>query len=173
MIDVLSRQRVYPEVLLPFLQRIEYDEATKMARRWLIADQVVIDPAIGLGKPIIDGIGIATAVLAALYEANDQNAELVADWFRAHPKHVIAAVDFERILRRTRFFFDRNIPPQLARMVDVLEREHTARSYYDDGRFTDTTSDVEWIKVLAADDPPWIIITGDGESSGTKPNSRH
>jgi hypothetical protein len=29
-----------------------------------------------------------------------------------------------------RFFFDRNMPPQLARMVDVLEREHTARSYY-------------------------------------------
>ena len=25
-----------------------------------------------------------------------------------------------------RFFFDRNMPPQLARMVEVLEREHTA-----------------------------------------------
>ena len=61
-----------------------------------------------------------------------------------------------------RFFFDRNMPPQLARMVDVLEREHTARSYYDDDRFTDTTSDVEWIKRLAADDPPWIVVSGDG-----------
>jgi hypothetical protein len=61
-----------------------------------------------------------------------------------------------------RFFFDRNMPPQLARMVDVLEREHTARSYYDDERFIDTTPDVEWIRVLAADEPPWIIISGDG-----------
>jgi hypothetical protein len=61
-----------------------------------------------------------------------------------------------------RFFFDRNMPPQLARMVDALEREHTARSYYDDDRFTDTTPDVEWIKVLAAVDPPWVIISGDG-----------
>ncbi len=61
-----------------------------------------------------------------------------------------------------RFFFDRNMPPQLARMVEALEREHTARSYYDDDRFTDTTPDVDWIKALAADDPPWIIISGDG-----------
>ncbi len=61
-----------------------------------------------------------------------------------------------------RFFFDRNMAPQLARMVDVLEREHTARSYYDDDRFEPTTSDVEWIKVLSSDDPPWIVISGDG-----------
>jgi hypothetical protein len=61
-----------------------------------------------------------------------------------------------------RFFFDRNTPPQLARMVDALEREHTARSYYDDDRFDDKTPDINWIKVLAAEDPPWIIISGDG-----------
>jgi len=61
-----------------------------------------------------------------------------------------------------RFFFDRNMPPQLARMVDVLEREHAVRSYYDDDRFDDTTPDVEWIKVLADDDPAWIIVSGDG-----------
>jgi PIN like domain len=61
-----------------------------------------------------------------------------------------------------RFFFDRNMPPQLARMVDVLEREHTARSYYDDDGFTDSTPDVEWIGQLAADLPPWIVVSGDG-----------
>lgn len=61
-----------------------------------------------------------------------------------------------------KFFFDRNMPPQLARMVDALEREHTARSYYDDDRFDDKTPDITWIKVLAADDPPWVVISGDG-----------
>jgi hypothetical protein len=50
-----------------------------------------------------------------------------------------------------RFFFDRNMPPQLARMVDALEREHTARSYYDDDRFTDATPDVEWITIMLMD----------------------
>lgn len=98
MIEVLTRQRVFPDVLLPFLRRIDYDEATAMAQRWCIANLVVIDPAISLGKPTVEDTGIATAILAASYEANDRDAELVADWFRVHPKHVIAAVEFERSL---------------------------------------------------------------------------
>src|SRR5262249_1337847 len=98
MIEVLTHRHVFPDVLLPFLLRIEYDPATEMAKRRRIADLVVIDPAISLGKPIVEGIGITTAVLAASYEANAQDADLVADWFRVHPKHVIAAVDFERTL---------------------------------------------------------------------------
>jgi uncharacterized protein (DUF433 family) len=69
-----------------------------MVKRWCIADLVVIDPAICFGKPMIEGVGINTAVLAACYEANDHDAELVADWFKVHSKHVIAAVDFERKL---------------------------------------------------------------------------
>jgi uncharacterized protein (DUF433 family) len=96
MIEVLTCQRAFLDVLLPFLQKIDYDDATEMAKRWCIANLVVIDPTICLGKPIIDGIGITTAVLAASYEANDQDAELVADWYKVHSTHVIAAVDFER-----------------------------------------------------------------------------
>lgn len=61
-----------------------------------------------------------------------------------------------------RFFFDRNMSRMLARMVDILDRDHSAQSYFDDDRFTPTTPDVEWINVLAADDPPWIIVSGDG-----------
>jgi uncharacterized protein (DUF433 family) len=96
MIEVLTSQRAFPDILLPFLKTIDYDDATRMAKRWCIASLVVIDPTICLGKPIIDGIGITTAVLAASYDANDQDAELVADWYKVHSKHVIAAVDFER-----------------------------------------------------------------------------
>ena len=69
-----------------------------MARRWCIADGVVIDPAICLGKPIIGEVGIATSILAAAYHANKNDAEVVADWYNIHSKHVIAAVDFERTL---------------------------------------------------------------------------
>ncbi|WP_406698853.1 hypothetical protein V5E97_08205 [Singulisphaera sp. Ch08] len=61
-----------------------------------------------------------------------------------------------------RFFFDRNMSALLARMVDVFDRQHSVLSYYDDGRFTPTTPDVEWIKVLAADDPTWVVVSGDG-----------
>jgi PIN like domain len=60
-----------------------------------------------------------------------------------------------------RFFFDRNMPPRLARMVDVLELEHTVRSYYDDDRFGETTTDVEWIRVLSTDESTWAVVSGD------------
>ena len=76
---------------------MDYDEATEMARRWCIADFVVIDPTICFGKPIIEGVGITTAVLSTSYEANGQDTELVADWFRVHSKHVIAAVELKEI----------------------------------------------------------------------------
>jgi uncharacterized protein (DUF433 family) len=98
MVEVLTRQRVFPDILLPFLKKIDYDAATEMATRWHIANLIVIDPSIWLGKPIVDRIGIATAILAAAYEANDHNVELVADWYRVHSKHIIAAVEFERSL---------------------------------------------------------------------------
>jgi uncharacterized protein (DUF433 family) len=96
LIEALTNQRVFPEILLPFLRRIDYDEATEMAKRWCIANMVVIDPQINLGKPIVEDVGIATSILAAAYEANGRDSELVADWYRVHSKHVIAAVEFER-----------------------------------------------------------------------------
>jgi uncharacterized protein (DUF433 family) len=98
MIEVLTQQRVFPDILLPFLRKMDYDEATEMAARWCIANMVVIYPKIGFGKPTIDGVGISTAILAASYEANDRDAERVADWFKVHATHVLAAVDFERNL---------------------------------------------------------------------------
>jgi len=59
---------------------------------------VVIDPAICLGKPIVGPVGIATSILASAYQANNQDAEAVAEWYKIHASHVIAAVDFERSL---------------------------------------------------------------------------
>jgi len=96
MVEALTHQKVFADILLPFLTRIDYNEATAMAQRWCISDLVVVDPTICLGKPIVADVGIATAVLSASYEANDRDAELVADWFGVHAKHVIAAVEFER-----------------------------------------------------------------------------
>jgi uncharacterized protein (DUF433 family) len=98
MIDVLNRQRVIAEILLPFLKRIDYDAVSKLARKWSIAEGVVIDPQRCLGKPIVDEIGIKTAILDSAFKANGNNAELVADWYCVLPSHVMAAVDFERSL---------------------------------------------------------------------------
>ncbi len=93
--EVLTNQRVFEDIIWPFLQLIDYDLATKMARRWAIAPGVVIDPAIRFGKPIVEAVGISTAVLAMSYRANGEDARLVADWFDIRPEHVMDAVNFE------------------------------------------------------------------------------
>jgi hypothetical protein len=61
-----------------------------------------------------------------------------------------------------RFFFDRNMSLYLARMVDIYDREHTVVHHDDDGRFGPTTPDIEWIRTLAKDRPPWVVISADG-----------
>ena len=94
-IDPLTDQSYFNAVIMPFLSRIEYDDATRMARIWRIAEGVVIDPARCFGKPIVEAVGIATRVLAAAYEANGRDAPRVADWYEIEPIHVEAAVDFE------------------------------------------------------------------------------
>ncbi len=94
-IEVLTNQRAFADIILPFLLKIDYDEATKMARRWSIAPMVVIDPAIRFGKPIVEAVGISTSVLARSFRANGEDAGLVAGWFRIRPEHVRAAVEFE------------------------------------------------------------------------------
>ncbi len=98
MIDVLNRQRVFVDVLLPFLKKIDYDTVSGLAKKWSIAGQAVIDPRRCLGKPIVDEIGMMTAVLYDAYKANGESADLVADWYGVLPSHVMAAVQFERNL---------------------------------------------------------------------------
>jgi hypothetical protein len=59
------------------------------------------------------------------------------------------------------FFFDRCLPIRLARMIGVYEVKHIVRHLDDDPRFHEQTGDVEWMRVLSKDDPPWIVISAD------------
>lgn len=60
------------------------------------------------------------------------------------------------------FFFDRCTPKRLARMVSILETEHKILYHDDDPRFSQKTTDIEWIAALAGDDEEWIVVSGDG-----------
>jgi len=93
--EVISKTLVFEKVLLPVLDRIEYDQATALARKWHLAKLVVIDPAISFGKPIIEPVALSTKILASAFYANGQDAKLVANWFNTRPEYVEAAVDFE------------------------------------------------------------------------------
>jgi len=94
--EVLTHQKVFPQIILPFIKRIDYGDVSKLAERWHIDRLVVIDPRICFGTPIVEAVSIPTAILSAAYEANNQDAELVAGWYNVHADHVLAAVEFER-----------------------------------------------------------------------------
>jgi uncharacterized protein (DUF433 family) len=94
-IEPLTDQYYINEVIVPFLQKIEYDQITNLAKLWHIAEGVVVDPARCFGKPIVSAVGIATRVLAVAYEANGRDAGRIADWYEIDPVHVQAAVRFE------------------------------------------------------------------------------
>ena len=96
--DALTRQKFFPAVIKPFLKSLDYDQATKLAEKWRIANSVVIDPEICFGQPIAEHAGIPTRILAKAYEANGQDAGFVAHWFDVSTEDVNAAVAFESSL---------------------------------------------------------------------------
>ncbi len=95
LVEVLTRQKVFVEIIEPFLKRIDYDSDALLARRWHISDEVVVDPAICFGKPILEDVSIPTVVLFDAYRANNNDAILVGRWYKVRPEQVKAAVRFE------------------------------------------------------------------------------
>jgi uncharacterized protein (DUF433 family) len=96
--EAISKQKVFPEIILPFLQQIDYDRVTILASRWRIAEGVVLDPRICFGSPVVNEEGIPTYILNAEYHANNKDAEKVATWYKVRPETVLAAVSFENQL---------------------------------------------------------------------------
>ncbi len=95
LIEVLTKQRVFPEIIAPFLKQLDYDPGTHLARLWRPADGVVLNPSIALGKPVVDGAFVKTELLAAAYHANKKDADAVARWYNVSPADVLAAVRYE------------------------------------------------------------------------------
>ncbi len=97
--EVVSRQQFFLHIKEK-LHHIDYNEITKLARRWKIAKGVVIDPLICMGKPTVENSGVTTYVIANQYEANARDAELVGDLYGISQNDVANAVTFERWYRR-------------------------------------------------------------------------
>jgi uncharacterized protein (DUF433 family) len=93
--DAVSRQQLFEE-LRRVLEKVDYQVETHLARQFRIADGVVINPDISLGKPVICGTGTETWVISRQFFANRQNAPLVAELFDISERDVANAVDFER-----------------------------------------------------------------------------
>jgi uncharacterized protein (DUF433 family) len=97
--ELLSRQHAFPEILAPVLKQIEYDPTSLLARRWNIAQGIIIDPGRQRGKPLVESAGIPTAVLDAAYEANGRDLAIVAHWYGVSQEDVRLAVAFEHGIR--------------------------------------------------------------------------
>lgn len=95
LVEILTKQMVFPEIIEPFLKQLDYDPDTHLARLWRIGDGVLLNPGISLGKPVVDGVFVKTEVLAAAYHANKKDADAVARWYNVAPDDVMTAVLFE------------------------------------------------------------------------------
>ncbi len=99
--DVISHQQFFLHIKEK-LSHIEYSKETMLAFRWRIANGIVINPAISMGKPTIEKTGITTYVIANQYYANMEKSALVADLYEISEDDVINAVKFEEIYGQRR-----------------------------------------------------------------------
>lgn len=59
------------------------------------------------------------------------------------------------------FFFDRNVPIRLARMIAGYEFSVVSVEHHDD-RFERTTADIDWMQSVAERSEDWAVLSGDG-----------
>lgn len=93
LIEVLTRQKCFPQVLLPFLKQLDFD-VKKMAFRWNIARGVVVDPALSYGQPVVLGSCISAEILVRQWRANGRSLERVAAFWDIPQVQVESAVRF-------------------------------------------------------------------------------
>lgn len=93
--DVISHQQFFIHIKKE-LSHIDYGEISKIAERWRIAQGVVIDPTINMGKPTIEHTGVTTFIIANQHRANKEDSALVADLYNINEKDVLNAVKFEQ-----------------------------------------------------------------------------
>lgn len=102
LLNLRSRQYAFKAIIKDSLYAgIEYDNG--QARRWYPEPRsrmVVVDPALQFGHPIVEACGVPTASLYAAYAAEGEDRGRVARLFDIDPRHVEAAVRFERDLRK-------------------------------------------------------------------------
>jgi uncharacterized protein (DUF433 family) len=98
----LSRggQLAIPEIFEVHLERIEYDKGIfnfyPFVRERSASEPkfIVINPALGFGKPVIAGTGISTAVIASRFNARESVPELAME-YGLEEKQVEEAIRWE------------------------------------------------------------------------------
>lgn len=101
--NAVDNQMVF-DFVRSFFRDIDFDEETCSAERWYPMGReglIVVDRHRSFGAPIVVADrGVRTDILYSTYEAEDGDAELVANWYGVSTDAVMAAVEFEREWRK-------------------------------------------------------------------------
>lgn len=76
------------------VQHIDFDETSRLAERWRVAEGVTIDPAVMWGEPTISGRRVTASLLANQLHANDGDIGVVADLYEVDESDVRHAAAF-------------------------------------------------------------------------------
>jgi len=97
--DLVRRQLVFEHIVRPELYAgIEFD-ADGQARRWFPvkgSEEIVLDPEISFGKPVLTEYGVRTELVAQTYEA-EQSKKMAASLYGLPVSAVDAAIRYERL----------------------------------------------------------------------------
>jgi uncharacterized protein (DUF433 family) len=98
LLDLKKKQYAFERIIRPsFYAGIEFDK--ERAARWFPNPRrrdVVLDPAIAFGKPIVQDVGLRTDILYQAFLAEDNDKRRVATQFEVQVKAVEAAIRFEQ-----------------------------------------------------------------------------
>ena len=97
-IDANTKQ-VMLEYVAPRLNTVTYGNDL-LAESWEVDAGIIIDTWLGFGHPVVKGASVSTLILAKQFNANHQNASLVANLFRTTAEDVQRAVQYERRIGR-------------------------------------------------------------------------
>jgi len=96
-------QYVIPSIVASLSNKLDFEEITRygFARRYYpkgLDGQIVIDPEISFGRPVIKGTGIPTTSIYDLFLGEGEKYKPVGNWFSLPISKVKAAVQFEHSL---------------------------------------------------------------------------
>ncbi|MCK4626382.1 MAG: DUF433 domain-containing protein [Phycisphaerae bacterium] len=96
LLELSSGQYALPEILIQYLEQVEFDDVTLLASQWWPLGKkqpIVIDPSVAFGAPTIAGTRLrVSTVLDALRTGESKKA--ISDWYEIPPRDVMAAIEF-------------------------------------------------------------------------------
>ena len=99
LLNLMTNQiEIYEAIEQILAKGVTFDPKSAIARRFVPVSEcsnVIVDPRIAFGQPVIAPRFVPTATLFALWKAEDGNYKIVADWFHISRDQAEEAVEFE------------------------------------------------------------------------------